>query len=503
MYAIIDRVNYTDQAMGVLFVDAQYFGRGTFGYTTYGGIGIEQFIPADQAYVKNWLAQHAPGKVKPFAFTPGGTYVAVFPHITGSHLPSPYLLDLSGVLKGKTVSSVSMLSELLCTDGTLATWGNNTWGQLGNGQMGVDQWSSAPVLVDTSGALKGKKVVALDGGALCDDGTYYVWGSKHDVPLAIVSDVLQQKKITRIVGGWYFCDDGTMLKCGFNFSKGKAIGTPTPVLDQGVLKGKTVLSITDIAPRVETGRILTSGHEYVAVCSDGSLAHWADPDPVPNLTGKPSPPTSASALAFPSGMAALKALSLAPASNWPAPYSFPDTLGVLHGKTITTLGGTGYAILALCSDGTLVAWARRSAIPQVWLDEHPQIARDDALGWTPTDAMIKQARDIAGPNSQIASALGTAGVDYPVVVSNTGAIEGKKITRLESGIIVCADGTLAQWTGKDAPYLFDQKGVLRGMNILQVSANIVLFQVPDPTKNPADTTADAPTSSTLAPPLPQ
>ena len=57
-------------------------------------------------------------------------------------------------------------------------WGNNNLGQLGNGSLAG---SSVPVAIDTSGVLSGKIVVAMAGGAahslaLCSDGTLAAWG---------------------------------------------------------------------------------------------------------------------------------------------------------------------------------------------------------------------------------------------------------------------------------------------------------------------------------------
>ncbi len=46
----------------------------------------------------------------------------------------------------------------LCADGTLATWGNNATGQLGNNST---THSNVPVLVDQAGVLAGKTVIAI------------------------------------------------------------------------------------------------------------------------------------------------------------------------------------------------------------------------------------------------------------------------------------------------------------------------------------------------------
>jgi hypothetical protein len=76
----------------------------------------------------------------------------------------PLQVSQSGVLEGKTVVAVSVGSEhslALCSDGTLAAWGYNDQGLLGNGSTTN---SSVAVLVNQSGVLYGKTVVAVEAG---------------------------------------------------------------------------------------------------------------------------------------------------------------------------------------------------------------------------------------------------------------------------------------------------------------------------------------------------
>ncbi|RYD88377.1 MAG: hypothetical protein EOP50_19205, partial [Sphingobacteriales bacterium] len=93
----------------------------------------------------------------------------------------PGLVLHSGVLDGKTVTAVSagyLHSLALCSDGTLAAWGYNSYGQLGNGGSAQRK---VPVAVSRSGALAGKTVIAISAGpfhnlALCSDGSIAAWG---------------------------------------------------------------------------------------------------------------------------------------------------------------------------------------------------------------------------------------------------------------------------------------------------------------------------------------
>jgi alpha-tubulin suppressor-like RCC1 family protein len=88
-------------------------------------------------------------------------------------------------LFGKTVIGIAAggnHSIALCSDGTLAAWGGNSSGQLGDG---TTTQRKAPVAVSTAAgvsALAGRTVVAVAGGgthslALCSDGTVAAWGA--------------------------------------------------------------------------------------------------------------------------------------------------------------------------------------------------------------------------------------------------------------------------------------------------------------------------------------
>ena len=113
----------------------------------------------------------------------------------------------SGVsaLYGKTVVAIAAgdyHSLALCSDGTVAAWGYNSYGQLGDN---TKTHRNAPVAVNTGtgiSALYGKTVVAIAAGAyhslaLCSDGTVAAWGcndngqlgdnttTKRHVPVAV------------------------------------------------------------------------------------------------------------------------------------------------------------------------------------------------------------------------------------------------------------------------------------------------------------------------------
>jgi len=87
----------------------------------------------------------------------------------------------TGVLAGKTVVSLaaSFYHSLgLCSDGSVAAWGQGSYGQLGNNSSAN---CSVPVAVSGIGVLSGKLVTGLAAGqyhsiAQCADGSVAAWG---------------------------------------------------------------------------------------------------------------------------------------------------------------------------------------------------------------------------------------------------------------------------------------------------------------------------------------
>ncbi len=150
--------------------------------------------------------------------------VSTTPANSGNNGPTqsnvPVAITSSGALAGKTVISIAAggsHSLALCSDGTLAAWGSNSSGQLGN--IGPTQ-SNVPVAISSFGALAGKIVISIAAGyshslALCSDGTVATWGdnyygqlgnnsttSSSNVPVAITSSgALAGKTVISIAAG--------------------------------------------------------------------------------------------------------------------------------------------------------------------------------------------------------------------------------------------------------------------------------------------------------------
>jgi alpha-tubulin suppressor-like RCC1 family protein len=200
------------------------------------------------------------------------------------------LVDRSGVLAGKVVVTVAARSRhclALCADGTLAAWGENPYGELGDGSTTN---RSVPVLVNQTGVLAGKTVTALAAGfshtlALCADGSMAGWGhnnygqlgdnstTNRSVPVLVnQTGALSGKTITALAAGAShtvaLCADGSLAAWGYNnYSQlGDATTTsrsvPVAVTKSGVLAGKAV-------------RALAAGSAHNLVLgADGTIATW-------------------------------------------------------------------------------------------------------------------------------------------------------------------------------------------------------------------------------------
>ena len=138
-------------------------------------------------------------------------------HIDGENI-FPAAVDTTGVLKDKKIIAIAagtFFSLALDSEGYVYAWGFNAYGQLGD-KTKAEQ--DSPVAVYSSGALYGKKIIAIAAGgqhalALASDGTVYGWGDNahgqlgnhtmttSNVPVAIDASILKNKRIVAISAG--------------------------------------------------------------------------------------------------------------------------------------------------------------------------------------------------------------------------------------------------------------------------------------------------------------
>ncbi|MBK8478757.1 MAG: fibronectin type III domain-containing protein [Opitutaceae bacterium] len=322
----------------------------------------------------------------------------------------PVVIPAAGALFGKTVVAASVggsFTLALCSDGTIAAWGKNDLGQLGNGSIG--SYSATPVAVSTSGVLGSRTVVALAAGAdfalaLCSDGTLAAWGHNNAGQLGNATNVnssapvtvstagaLSGKTIVSIAAGdaagYAVCSDGTVSAWGRGDlgQLGNATNTnsnvPVAVSTVGAsaLNGKTVVALA-----------AGSGHA-VAACSDGSVAAWGW-----NYAGQLGNGTTTNA-------------------NLPVAVTTAGT--PLAGEQVVSVA-CGYShSQALTRTGGVYGWGQK-----LW----------GSLG-----------------NGQ--TAITHPPVETPLAVATnlSGVLAGRTITDLTAGtgetLVLCADGGLAAW----------------------------------------------------------
>jgi alpha-tubulin suppressor-like RCC1 family protein len=94
---------------------------------------------------------------------------------------SPVSVLMAGSLSGKTITGISAgpgFSLAVASDGSIHAWGDNSFGQFGNGTTVSSQ---IPVAVETGGVLSGKIPLLIEAGTygahlVANDGKLYAWG---------------------------------------------------------------------------------------------------------------------------------------------------------------------------------------------------------------------------------------------------------------------------------------------------------------------------------------
>jgi uncharacterized delta-60 repeat protein len=375
-----------------------------------------QVVGTAPIYQKTILSMRA-GQAHSLAVASDGTVAAWGSNANGqlgngttTSATTPVAVTMSGVLAGKKVIAVAaggQHSLALCSDGTLAAWGDGSFGQIGDNGV-LDRTS--PVLVNTSGALSGKRVIAISAGAnhsaaLCSDGTVVCWGgntngelgngnnTQSNVPVAVAtSGVLLGHTAIAIACGQNhtlaLLADGTVAAWGLNASGQLGNNSTTPsnvpalVSTAGVLNGKSVVEIA------------AGGQSALVRCSDGILAAWG-------LNDRGQLGVNSATTSFTTPQAVL-------------------TSGVLSGKTIVSLHMSQNHAGALCSDGSLAMWGAGNSGQlgnnAVSDSLAPVLANNAILG--STDLFIQTAS--GGTAGHTLALIGTAANEPKIVVEHEG-----------------------------------------------------------------------------------
>ena len=245
---------------------------------------------------------------------------------------------------------------MLCSDGTLAAWGINGTGELGNNSRINSKVPVAVNMANGTSALFGKTVIAIAAGgfhnlALCSDGTLVAWGNNVEgalgdnsttdrlVPVAVNvasgTSALFGKSVIAIAAGRIhslaLCSDGTLATWGWNANGELGDNTTTnrsvPV-SVNVANGISALFDKSVIA------VAAGSQHNLALCSDGTLVTWGH-----------------------NGFGQLGNNDFSGATKRvPVAVNMANGTSVLFGKTITALAAGEFHSLAQCSDGALTAW---------------------------------------------------------------------------------------------------------------------------------------------------
>ncbi len=366
---------------------------------------------------------------------------------TNSTVP---VVSTSGVLSNETVKTISaggLHTCALLSDGTVACWGYNQYGQLGTGDTNN---SNTPIAV-TGGALTNKTVTSLTKNgayntcAVVSNGTVSCWGRNNygqlgtgdttdsNSPVSIIGGAIANKRIKQISSGpnhtCALVTDGTISCWGFNFSgelgTGNTNNSNTPVaVVSSALKTATVAQIS------------TGANHVCALKSEGTVACW--------------------------GYGGLGQLGTGDTDSSNTPLAI--TGGTLRSKTVTQIATGANHTCALQSEGTVTCWGFNESgqlgTGEITSSITPVAVTGGALanktvtqitaGQDHTCALISDGTVTCWGNNGV-GALGTGDlIDSNVPVAITGgALTGKTVTQITAGsghtCALLTDGTVACW----------------------------------------------------------
>jgi alpha-tubulin suppressor-like RCC1 family protein len=388
----------------------------------------------------------------------------------------PVAVTTSGVLSGKTVTSISAGDAHVCAiaSGQAFCWGFNGQGQLGNA---TNVASSAPVAVDTSGVLAGRTVSSISSGGYFTcaiaGNSAVCWGAGNsgqlgigiqansNVPMSVLSTgVLQDKLFTQIDSGQnHVCAiaSGAAFCWGYNESgqlgnnSRNQSNTPVAVTATGFLAGKVVTVIGaggSHSCAIASGAAFCWGSNNIGELGDGTRASSFVPVAV-----DPTLVKAGSTYEISTGQAHSCALTAGAAHCWGfndggrlgnSTYSNSNvptavvTKGVLDGKSITDIA-SGQQHSCVVANGAAFCWGTGS---------YGVLGNDEGRSYS-----------------------------NPVAVSTSGVLAGKTVTAIAVGYLhscAIASGDVYCWGNNDQGQLGNSSNISSGVAVAVTKTGALL-----------------------------
>ena len=418
----------------------------------------------------------------------------------------PVAVTATGALTGKTVTSVSAGQAHVCAiaTGQAYCWGFNGQGQLGNA---TNVAASAPVPVDISGVLAGKSVTSISAGTnftcAIADSSPFCWGNgsngqlgigiyaNSNVPMSVLSTGASQGKtftqidagsnhVCAIASGAAFCwGDNVYGQLGNNTRT--TANAPVAVSATGVLAGKVLTSISaggSLTCAIASGAAYCWGVNSSGGLGDGTRATSYVPVQVDSTLAKIGSTYEVSA-----GQAHACALTAGVVNCWGSNSygqlgnsSFVDSIvptsvvtkGVLDGKSITDIA-SGSQHSCVVANSAAYCWGigdygalgngdGRSYSNPVAVSTSGVLAGKTvtsiAVGYYHTCAIASGDIYCWGNNEQgqLGNSSNTTS-NVPVAVTKSGVLLGKTVTSLMAGAnhtCAIASGSVFCWGNNES-----------------------------------------------------
>ena len=426
---------------------------------------------------KKWVSAVTYGKGKIIALDNRGTLYTTDVNYEGKINENRNYQKLLNVdklkLSGKNIAQISgglMHTVAIDKEGKVYTWGNNEYGQLGDGMITN---SALPICIsDKENELKGKRMVDISAGyghtvALDEERKVYTWGYNEFGQLGYVTE-----------------DNSTEPICISN--------------KENELKGKKIISISAGEAHTvaidEEGKVYTWGNNEVGQLGDGTTTNSVLPicisDKENELKGKRIVDISAGyghtvaideeGKAYAWGYNEFGQLGDGTTTNSVLPICISNKENELKGKKIISISAGGVHTVAIDEEGKVYTWGNNevgqlgdgtttnSVLPICISDKENELKGkrivDISAGYGHTVAIDEEGKVCTwgyNKDGQLGDGTTTNSV-LPICISDKdNELKGKKIINISAGVVhtvaLDEEGKVYTWGDNEVGQLGDGK----------------------------------------------